>query len=86
MECNKLILISRPLHAHGDAHPSSNAKGRHSLTSSSPLERVQQSHQHSAARHTDGMAQRNRTTTHIHLRSGQKGKMYFLNKVYLICL
>lgn len=67
------VFISNPLHAHGDAHPSSNAERRHALVASSPLKRMQQGHQHSAAGHANGMAQRNGTTTHIHLRRGHKG-------------
>lgn len=67
------VFISDPLHAHGDAHPASNTERCHALMASSPLKRMQQGHQHSAAGHANGMAQRNGTTTHIHLRRGQKG-------------
>ena len=68
----RLVFISNPFHAHGNAHPSSDAERCHALISSSPLERVQQGHQHSAAGHADGMAQRDGTTAHIHLSRGEK--------------
>lgn len=61
--------MSNPLDTHGDAHPSSDAEGRHSFASSSPLQSVQQRYQHSAARHPDGMTQGNRPTAHVHLNT-----------------
>lgn len=62
------VLISDPLHTHGDAHPSSNAQGRHALFAPSPLECMQQGHQHPAAGHADGMSKRDGAAVHVHLR------------------
>lgn len=63
------VFTSDPLHAHGNAHPSSDAQRRHALVAPGPLKCVQQGHQHSAAGHAEWMSQRDGTAAHIHLRT-----------------
>src|SRR5262249_17018987 len=62
-------LLSLTFHAHRDAHATADAERGEALLGITPLHLVQQRHHHAPARRADRMADRDRATVDVALRS-----------------